>query len=109
MSLVKHGLDWCIYALDQMRADGTWLPSTERWIEETDAAREELSALRKRCEDAEAILRAQYAGRFRAWSTFDGGWAWSHGGPKPDGFMSDDGTGLPVLTDEARKALGGGQ
>lgn len=102
-ALVKHGLDWCIYALDQMRADGTWLPSTERWIEETAAARAELAALRKRVEDLDLILRGIVNGRLyrlSRWPEEAARIAWSKA-RFPDLHPPY------VLTNEARKALGG--
>lgn len=102
-ALVKHGIDWCIYALDQMRADGTWLPSTERWIEETDAAREELAALRKRCEALEKAIEAAYRE------------GWSDGNREGESAGQSLGVRMGRATEsgdwehsDARKALRGG-
>ena len=83
-------------------------PATET----LDAAREELTALRARVEDLELMLHAEWRGE-RRWfrRSEDGAWilgrestGWDLRG---EPVCPDDGTGLPLLTAEARRALRG--
>lgn len=70
-------------------------PATET----LDAAREELAALRARVEDLELIARAMDLGAM---------WRYAPGRWMADGVrVEDDGSGLPLLTAEARRALRG--
>lgn len=85
------------------------------------AARAELAALRRRAEDAEMIAKALSAGISTARSHFgrlsaqrsdDGLWAWTLRMDTKIGetmrflyLTNDPATGLPILTDEARKEL----
>lgn len=76
------------------------------------AARAELAALRARVEDLELMLHAEWRGE-RRWfrRSEDGAWmlgrestGWDLRG---EPICPDDGTGLPLLTAEARRALRG--
>lgn len=78
-------------------------------VDAVKAARSELAALRRRAEDAEAMLRGFVSMTITKSGPFGLGGAWLIW----DGCLSkpptilpmDDATGLPVLTDEAREAL----
>lgn len=86
-------------------------------LDDLDAANKELAALRQRCEDLEMMLRAELSDcyrldRYHGLDTDGRGNWWlelwhvrKHDGPSRKWTLLDDGTGLPVLTPEAREAL----
>lgn len=83
--------------LNWMDADGYGVPIGTH--ERKDEAREELAALRARVEDLELIARAMDLGAM---------WRYAPGRWMADGVrVEDDGSGLPLLTAEARRALRG--
>lgn len=71
-----------------------------------DEAVDELTALRQRCEDLELMLRAALVGRLGIAFDDDNVQWWSLD-PSPGWRfkLADDGTGLPILTPEAREEL----
>lgn len=79
-----------------------------------DLSRSELSALKQRVEDLELMLRSEWRD---GWKWFrimdDGGWTLGHRetgwDTRGQPVCKDDGTGLPLLTAEAREALKGGR
>ena len=79
--------------------------------DEIKAARAELAALRRRAEDAEMIARAGLSGSPNDYRTSDGTWRFSivDDCGNQTGLIlrlqHDPATGLPILTDEARKAM----
>ena len=95
--------------LNWMDADGYGVPIGTH--ERKDAAREELAALRARVEDLELIARGFAAGRLIR-IAFHHTASEPHFRIEPDFVRSgtkipvnSDGTGLPLLTAEARRAL----
>jgi len=91
-------------ALEMLRSEvGVYAPQEHDPVE---AARSELSALRQRCEDLELMLRAALVGRLGIAFDDDNVQWWSLD-PSPGWRfkLADDGTGLPILTPEAREEL----
>lgn len=89
--------------LNWMDADGYGVPIGTH--ERKDEAREELAALRARVEDLELIARHALRTSPNDYRLSDGTWRFadSRGVVR----LPDDGTGLPLLTAEARRALRG--
>jgi hypothetical protein len=98
----------CHDALGESRAsDDESIPEGIReWVDAAKSADAEAERLRQRCADLEMILRvALNTNDFVA--TKPQGWMiWPRESAEPIDF-ADDGTGLPLLTDEAREALRG--
>lgn len=84
------------------------------------AAAAERDQLARRCADMDLMLRAKMSGGYQFNRKHEGGWQIACGTGSRGGFrnargaalgwdwvleVSDDGTGIPVLTDEARAAL----
>lgn len=81
-------------------------------LETYDQMRAELAALRQRCEDLELIvLTSESQSAWIVERTYSGQWRLKFYSDEPNKDSSVDlacdARGLPVLTDEARKALGG--
>jgi hypothetical protein len=105
-----------VSALDILTDEKFCDPSDQADLNMVRSACAELAALRARAEDLELMLRHNLAGQRLSYSS-DAKWLMAHdtaaignSAGKALGYswvyrLADDGTGLPILTPEARVAL----
>jgi hypothetical protein len=99
-------LDELICLMDREKGTLASLRGGRSNVELVDAAREQLARLRQELDDARLMLRASVSHVGTSWLTKNGAEFWLNlPSGKPYGMLMNDGTDLPILTDEAREAL----